>query len=75
MNMEIEKTTAQLEAENQMLRRELKVAREAAAITARLVVKQFEKTDRTLHHLEAANCPAPGGAGCHHPAVHHLHRP
>jgi len=53
--MEIEKTTAELEAENHMLRQEIKVAREAAAITARLVVKQFEKTDQTLHHLEAAN--------------------
>ncbi|WP_170923716.1 response regulator [Desulfocicer vacuolatum] len=53
--METKKTNAELEAENQMLRREIKVAREAAAITARLVVKQFEKTDQTLHHLEAAN--------------------
>jgi len=55
MEMETEKTTADLEAENRMLRQEIKVAREAAAITARLVVKQFEKTDQTLHHLEAAN--------------------
>ena len=55
MEMETEKTTAELEAENRMLRQEIKVAREAATITARLVVKQFEKTDRTLHHLEAAN--------------------
>ncbi len=55
METEIEKTTAELEAENRMLRQEIKVAREAAAITARLVVKQFEKTDRIMHHLEAAN--------------------
>ncbi|WP_459915504.1 PAS domain-containing hybrid sensor histidine kinase/response regulator [Desulfocicer niacini] len=51
----MEKTSAELKAENKMLRQEIKVAREAAAITARLVVKQFEKTDRTLRHLEAAN--------------------
>ncbi len=55
MEMETEKTPAEFEAENRMLRQEIKVAREAAAITARLVVKQFEKTDQTLHHLEAAN--------------------
>ncbi len=55
MDTEREKTSAELKAENKMLRQEIKVAREAAAITARLVVKQFEKTDRTLRHLEAAN--------------------
>ena len=41
--------------ENRMLRREIKVAREAAAITARLVVKQFEKTEKSLHRTAAAN--------------------
>ena len=41
--------------ENRMLRREIKVAREAAAITARLVVKQFEKTEQSLHRTAAAN--------------------
>ncbi len=55
MDTEREKTSAELKAENKMLRQEIKVAREAATITARLVVKQFEKTDRTLGHLEAAN--------------------
>ena len=53
--MTMEKSTSELITENQMLRQELKVAREAAAITARLVVKQFEKTEKTLHRMAAAN--------------------
>ena len=47
--------TEELLAENTLLRRELKVAREAADITAKLVVKQFEKTEQMLHRFQSAN--------------------
>ncbi|MCF8093616.1 MAG: PAS domain S-box protein, partial [Desulfotignum sp.] len=50
-----QKTMQELIKENRMLRREIKVAREAADITARLVVKQFEKTEQSLHRTAAAN--------------------
>jgi two-component system sensor histidine kinase/response regulator len=53
--MKPQKTMQALIKENRMLRREIKVAREAAAITARLVVKQFEKTEQSLHRTAAAN--------------------
>ncbi len=46
---------AALKAENELLRRELKVAREAADITAELVVKQFEETEKMLQRVQAAN--------------------
>lgn len=48
-------TTAALEEENRMLRAEIRVAREAAEITSRLVVEQFEKTDAILTRFQAAN--------------------
>ena len=41
--------------ENQMLREEIRVSREAAEITAGLVVKQFEETERVLRRFEDAN--------------------
>lgn len=44
-----------LKAENEMLRQEVRVAREAAELTSHLVIKQFEKTDKILQHLEVAN--------------------
>ncbi|MFA5265259.1 MAG: ATP-binding protein [Opitutaceae bacterium] len=44
-----------LEEENLMLRAEIRVAREAAEITTRLVVEQFEKTDAILTRFQAAN--------------------
>ncbi len=44
-----------LAIENQMLRQELKVAREAAEITARMVVDQFEQTEKMLRRYQAAN--------------------
>ena len=44
-----------LEEENLMLRAEIRVAREAAEITTRLVVEQFEKTDTILTRFQAAN--------------------
>jgi len=50
MNVEYEK----LQAENEMLRRELRVAREAAEITSELVVKQFEHTESALHRFQIA---------------------
>ena len=50
-----EKSNQALLAENKMLRQEIKVAREAADITARLVVKQFEKTEQMLQRFQAVN--------------------
>ncbi len=41
--------------ENAVLRNEIRVAREAAEITASLVVKQFEETERVLQRLQNAN--------------------
>ncbi|MDM8550760.1 PAS domain S-box protein [Desulfobacterales bacterium HSG2] len=41
--------------ENRLLRKEIRVAREAAEITASLVVKQFEETEKILHRFQAAN--------------------
>ena len=41
--------------ENAILRKEIRVAREAAEITASLVVKQFEETERVLQKLQDAN--------------------
>ena len=43
--------------ENAILRKEIRVAREAAEITASLVVKQFEETERVLQKLQDANAP------------------
>ena len=45
----------ELETENLLLRAEIRVAREAAEITTRLVVEQFEKTDAILTRFQAAN--------------------
>ncbi len=41
--------------ENATLREEIRVAREAAEITASLVVKQFEETERVLRRFQDAN--------------------
>jgi PAS domain S-box-containing protein len=41
--------------ENLILRQEIRVAREAAEITASLVVKQFEETERILERFQKAN--------------------
>lgn len=46
---------AELEAENRMLREEIRVSREAAEITAHLVVEQFEKADLIMTRLQAAS--------------------
>jgi len=45
----------ELQAENEMLRREIKVAREAADITADFVVRQFEQTERMLNRFQVAD--------------------
>lgn len=45
----------ELQAENEMLRGELRVTREAADITSDFVVKQFEQTERMLHRVQIAN--------------------
>ena len=42
-------------AENEALRREIRYARESAEITADLVVKQFEETERLLSQFQEAN--------------------
>ena len=41
--------------ENRLLREEIRVAREAAEITASLVVKQFEETEKILRRFQMAN--------------------
>ncbi len=41
--------------ENRLLREEIRVAREAADITAKLVVEQFEETEKILHRFQVAN--------------------
>jgi PAS domain S-box-containing protein len=46
---------AQVREENELLRQEVRIAREAADITAQLVIKQFEETDKVMSRLEAAN--------------------
>ncbi len=45
----------QISRENDMLRKEIRVAREAAEITASLVVKQFEETEKILRRFQVAN--------------------
>ena len=50
-----EKTREELQQEIDMLRREIKVAREAAEITSDFVVKQFEQTEQMLHRFQSAN--------------------
>jgi PAS domain S-box-containing protein len=44
----------QLRAENAMLRDELRVSREAATISAELVIAQFEETEKMMSRLELA---------------------
>lgn len=46
---------AALEAENQMLRSEIRVSRDAADISVRLVVEQFEKSEAIMARLESAS--------------------
>jgi len=41
--------------ENKLLRHEIQVARKAGEITASLVVKQFEETEKILHRFQVAN--------------------
>lgn len=51
----MEKTREEMQLEIDMLRREIKVAREAAEITSDLVVKQFEQTEQMLHRFQIAD--------------------
>ena len=44
-----------LAEENALLRKEIQVARKAAELTANLVVKQFEETEKVLHRFQVAN--------------------
>lgn len=50
-----ETALAAREAENRMLREEIRVSREAAEITATLVVQQFEKSEAMLARLQQSN--------------------
>jgi PAS domain S-box-containing protein len=45
----------QLAVENEVLKEEIRVSRESAEITASLVVKQFEETERVLRRFQVAN--------------------
>src|SRR3990167_2955817 len=54
-NRDADSRIADLIAENQMLRQEIRVAREAANITADLVVKQFEASEALLTRVQLAN--------------------
>jgi two-component system, sensor histidine kinase and response regulator len=51
----MEKTREEMQREIDMLRREIKVAREAAEITSDFVVKQFEQTEQMLHRFQSAD--------------------
>jgi two-component system sensor histidine kinase/response regulator len=51
----MEKTREEMQREIDMLRQEIKVAREAAEITSDFVVKQFEQTEQMLHRFQSAN--------------------
>jgi PAS domain S-box-containing protein len=46
---------SRLARENALLREEIRVAREAAEITASLVVQQFEETEKILRRFQVAN--------------------
>ena len=50
-----ESTYWALVEENAILREEIQVARKAAELTANLVVKQFEETEKVLHRFQVAN--------------------
>ena len=60
--------------ENAILRREIRVAREAAEITASLVVKQFEETERVLQTISGCQCPAKSGPRFGYPDRHYCYR-
>jgi len=49
-----------LKEENEMLRREVRVAREASEITSQLVAEQFEETYRVLQLFQTANAQRQG---------------
>ncbi len=49
------KEISSLIEDNEMLRQEVRVAREAGEITAQLVVSQFEQTEEVLQRLHIAN--------------------
>jgi two-component system, sensor histidine kinase and response regulator len=44
-----------VQEENRVLKKEIRISREAAEVTARLVVKQFEETEKILHRFQIAN--------------------
>ncbi|MDA8231041.1 MAG: response regulator [Magnetospirillum sp.] len=46
---------AALREENALLREELRTAREAADVSAQLVVRQFEQTDAMIHRVQSTN--------------------
>ena len=44
-----------LQEENTVLRQEIRVSRKAAELTANLVAKQFEETEKILYRFQSAN--------------------
>ncbi len=50
-----EKSKAELQQEIDMLRREIRISREASEITSDFVVKQFEQTEKMLHRFQVAD--------------------
>jgi two-component system sensor histidine kinase/response regulator len=50
----MEKSRAEMQMEIDMLRQEIRVAREAAEITSDFVVRQFEQTEQMLHRFQSA---------------------
>ena len=48
-----------LAEENALLRREIQVAHKAAELTANLVVKQFEETEKVLHRFQVYESALP----------------
>jgi two-component system, sensor histidine kinase and response regulator len=51
----MEKSRAEMQMEIDMLRQEIRVAREAAEITSDFVVRQFEQTEQMLHRFQSAD--------------------
>lgn len=51
----LEEDVVELRRENDLLRTELRTARQASEITAQLVIQQFEETEKNLHRFKISN--------------------
>jgi two-component system sensor histidine kinase/response regulator len=51
----MQKSAKELQKEIDLLRGELRIAREASEITSGFVVRQFEQTERMLHRFQTAD--------------------